>query len=139
MILKIDKEKKWEARLDSAPAFFETMQKWAKDQNFATWPRILMPHDVFVLKEDGVDVFCVSLHVADHIGFALFPLANKNTTHAKGGLSFLYKAIDFYCKTLKMGALITTANPEDYKSFLKSNDWIDITMRNEDYYIKILK
>ena len=38
-----------------------------------------------------------------------------------------------------MGALITTANPEDYKSFLKSNDWIDITMRNEDYYIKILK
>ena len=101
MILKIDKEKKWEARLDSAPAFFETMQKWAKDQNFATWPRILMPHDVFVLKEDGVDVFCVSLHVADHIGFTLFPLANKNTTHAKGGLSFLYKAIDFYCKTLK--------------------------------------
>jgi hypothetical protein len=34
MILKTNKEKKWEARLDNATAFFETMQKWAKAQEF---------------------------------------------------------------------------------------------------------
>ena len=139
MILKIDKEKKWEARLDNAPAFFETMQKWAEDQDFGILPRVIMPHDIFVLKEDGVDVFCVSLYVSDHLAKVAFPLANKNKTHTKGGLSFLYKAIDFYCKTLKIVALMTTANPEDYKSFLKSNDWTDINLHDEDYYIKILK
>jgi hypothetical protein len=139
MILKTNKEKKWEARLDNATAFFETMQKWAKAQEFGTWPRVVMPYDIFVLKEDGVDVFCVSLFVADHIGFTVFPLANKDKTHAKGGLSFLYEAVDFYCKTLKIKVLITTANPEEYKSFLRSNDWVDIKQYDEDYYIKILK
>ena len=139
MILKTNKQKKWEARLDNVNNFFKTMEEWGDQRDFKTLPRAIMPYDVFVLKENKTDVFCVSLHIGGHIGFAIFPLSNKKAKPLKGGLKYLYSAMYKYCRLMDIKVLITTANPEGYKRILKSMDWMPTPLVDEDYYIKILK
>jgi|GEM_PF-3840312 len=139
MILNINKKKQWEVRLDNAKNFFNTMQEWAQDHEFNTFSQALMPWDIFVLSEKGKDVYCVSLHVADHIGFACFPLSNKKIPHSPFGLSFLYDTIDKYASLLNIKVLMTTAGVENYKRFLKLKNWQETNLKDEDYYIKILK
>jgi hypothetical protein len=138
MILNTNEEKSWECRLENAQSFYPTMLEWAKQHNFNIVPIELMPWDVFVLKEKGKDVYCTSLFVADHLAFTVFPLGNKKVETTAGGLGFVFKTIEKYCKKLDIHILATTVGETKYKRFLEKVGWSCTGLVCEDHYMKII-
>lgn len=133
-----------EIRIETVKDFYPTMQKWADGHHFVLPPEALMPWDIFVLNNEGIDQYCVGLWICSHVAITAFPLSNLDAKPNVKHLYKLYESLELYIKELNklddfnIGIFWTTAGPDGYKKFLEKNNWTGL-MKNEDHYMKLIE
>jgi hypothetical protein len=126
-----------EIRAEKVQDFYPTMKAWAKKHNFELPQIEVLPYDIFVLKENDIDTYCMGVFIADQAAMTVFPLSNKGTKRSRLGLELLHKTIEKYVKQFGVFILLTTTATPRIRKALENCGWNrgDICV---DQYMKVI-
>ena len=125
--------------LDKSQCYDELVEWWEAHQAFEG--RIIeyssMPHRVFVVSKNGIDLYAVAVYVTDSdlcwIGW-ITSNPNSPLKLRAGALDFLYSIIAIVMKAQGFNQIISKTNNRGLKRVLESNAFV--LAENANFYVK---
>lgn len=114
-------------RVEKVSEFYDTAVKWWNIHDFTPILEPLLPINVFVLNNKGIDTHCMFAYETDSAFlFIAHPISNRNATKElrKGGFSFLLSEIEKWAKENHYFQIFTTSPQDNVKKVLLNNGFV---------------
>jgi hypothetical protein len=125
-------------RLESKYDFYDTLCEWWEDWNFPVVSITSLPERVFVVSNDGVDLYAIPVYFGDSdlcwIGFVT---GNKKSTKIQrnGALEYLIDMVEAHMKHIGARIVMTVSGTPVLKRLYETSDYT-VSAKGINEYIK---
>jgi hypothetical protein len=129
-----------ECRLENRDTYYETLVKWWVRWDFPVLEKTSLPHRIFVVSAEGIDLYAAPVYVSDSalcwIGFIT---GNKDTEkkYRKNALNFLLYNTEQYMKSIGYELIMTVSSNPVLKKLFEDANYISSSKNIVEYIKKI--
>jgi len=127
-------------RIEHKEDYYKTLCAWWSDWNFPKVAYTSIPERIFVVSNDGVDLYAIPVYVSDSdFCWIAFITGNKNSTKKirKGALSSLINYVENQMKNSGFRLIITVSGTPILKKTFSDNNYL-LSSEGINEYIKLL-
>jgi hypothetical protein len=133
-----------EVRREKTKDFYETVSNWwrghslpyeGKTVSFPVIPEVILPENVFVLSEKGVDLYSVFFYQTDSaLGYLAYPARNPKYPKKEGALPLLFKKVEEYAREKGFFLLFTTSPIANVQDALLESGFVEGDIQVTQYF-----
>ena len=129
-----------ECRLENRDTYYETLVKWWLRWDFPVLDKTSLPHRIFVVSAEGIDLYAAPVYVSDStICWIGFITGNKyaDKKHRKNALNFLLYNTEQYMKSIGYELIMTVSSNSVLKKLFEDANYISSSKNIVEYIKKI--
>ena len=129
-----------ECRLENIDTYYETLVKWWLRWDFPVLDKTSLPHRIFVVSAEGIDLYAAPVYVSDStICWIGFITGNKEAEkkYRKDALKFLLYNIEHYMKDIGYDLIMTVSSSPVLKKLFEDAEYSSSSKNIVEYIKKI--
>lgn len=131
-------KKMFSCRIENKHDFYDTLCQWWTDWKFPIMNIDMLPNNIFIVSNDGVDLYSVPVYLSDSdVCWIGFITGNKHSTKnlRSGSLGFLLNYTEQYLKDSGRKFIMTVSGNQVLKKTFADNGYL-LSGENINEYVK---